>query len=168
MVGLDVAIVAALIAFRQSWDRPLRLPVGVLGDIAFHGRFVFPAMLAAAVLFFGAPRSAIDFLAGKSILVPSSQQFAGEVFPRERATTVFELRNASDHSIRVLGAKASCRCVAIDDLPLTIGPKEIKPIRIHLVARDVPGVQRETAELLFDDSASSITLGVTALVHSNP
>lgn len=81
MVGLDIAIVAGLIAFRRSWDRPIRLPVGILDDIAFHGRFVFRALLAAAAFVFSSPRSAIEFLAGK--------------------------------------------------LPLTMGPKQIKPIRIH-------------------------------------
>ncbi|MGB7343265.1 MAG: DUF1573 domain-containing protein, partial [Pirellulaceae bacterium] len=98
----------------------------------------------------------------------SQQQFAGSIEQNATATTVFDLRNASANPIRVLGAKASCRCVAIDDLPLTLGPNESKPIRVRLVAGNVPGVQRESAELLFDDSASSITLGVTALVHPNP
>jgi dolichol-phosphate mannosyltransferase len=168
MVGLDLGIVICLIAFRRSWDRPTRLPGGIVGDVAFHGRFVIPALLAAAVCYFGSPSSAIDYLAGRSVLVRSQQQFAGAVLPDEKATTVFELQNASDVPIRVLGAKASCRCVAIDDLPLTIGPQQARSIRVHLIAGHVPGLQRESAELLFDDSTPNLTLGVTALVHPNP
>ena len=168
MIGLDLAIVGCLLAFRRDWDLQANFPSGILGDLAFHGRFVFPVLLAVAVVFFGSPRSAIDYVAGKSVLVRSQQQFAGQLEQNATGTAVFELRNASAKPIRVLGAKASCRCVAIDDLPLTLGPKETKPIRIRLVAGSVAGVQRESAELLFDDSTPNITLGVTALVHPNP
>ncbi|MGB7327295.1 MAG: glycosyltransferase, partial [Rubripirellula sp.] len=112
MVGLDVAIVACLFAFRRDWGQPSRMPAGILGDVAFHGRFVLPALLVASVVFFGSPRSAIDYVAGKSVLVRSQQQFAGSIEQNATATTVFDLRNASANPIRVLGAKASCRCVA--------------------------------------------------------
>lgn len=70
--------------------------------------------------------------------------------------------------IRVLGAKATCRCVAIDDLPLTLNPGETKAIEVRLFASSETGLQRERAQLLFDDSATNITLAVTALVHPNP
>jgi hypothetical protein len=168
MIAVDLAIMTSLVIFRHDWSQPARMPSGILGDVAFHGRFVLPALLAAAVFWFGSPRSAIEYVAGKSVLVRSQQRFAGEVSQSETATAIFDLQNASSKPIRVLGAKASCRCVAIDDLPLTLGPKETKPIRVRLVAGSVAGVQRESAELLFDDSTSSITLGVTALVHPNP
>jgi hypothetical protein len=168
MIGLDLAIIVCLLAFRRDWDRSGSLPSGILGDLAFHGKFVLPALLAASVFFFGSPRSAIDYVAGKSVLVRSQQQFAGQLEQNATGTAVFELQNASTKPIRVLGAKASCRCVAIDDLPLTLGPNETKPIRVRLVAGTVAGVQRESAELLFDDSTPSITLGVTTFVHPNP
>jgi len=115
MIGLDFAIFAFLIAQRRWWDRPSQMPLGILGDLVQHGRFVLPALLAGSVFLFGSPRSALNFLAGKSVLVRSQQQFAGKVSPDATATAVFELQNISGQPIRVLGAKASCRCVAIDD-----------------------------------------------------
>lgn len=168
MIGLDLVVFACLVIQHRWWDRPSSMSPGLLGDLALHSRFVLPILLAASLWMYGSPRSAIDYIAGKSVLVRSQQRFAGQVTPDETATTAFELRNVASRSIRVLGAKASCRCVAIDDLPLTLEPGESKPIRLRLVAGHTPGLQRESAELLFDDSASSITLVVTALVHPNP
>lgn len=168
MIGLDFTIIACLFVQRHWWDRPSSVSPGLLGDLAFHSRFAVPIVLAVSLVMYGSPRSAIDYVAGKSVLVRSQQRFAGQVQPDETTTTEFELRNVSARPIRVLGAKASCRCVAIDDLPLTLGPGESKSIAIQLIASHVPGIQRESAKLLFDDSASSITLVVTAMVHPNP
>ena len=168
MIVLDLMIVVHLIVFRRAWRHGATLPDGLLGDLAKQSRWVVPGILLMSVVLFGSPQSAIGFLSGNSVTARTSHRYAGEVHPDATATTTFELRNVSDRPIRVLGAKASCRCVAIDDLPLTLGPKETKAIRVQLVAGKVPGVQRESAELLFDDSTPNLTLGVTALVHPNP
>jgi hypothetical protein len=167
VVVFDLLALVSLVVFRSQWDHATFVADSSAGELLGHVKFVVPGVLVVAVIFFGSLDSALGYLSGRSLLVTPVERFIGEVEASQQVTTAFLLRNISGEPIRILGADASCGCVAIEDLPVTVPANESQSIRISLRGSAKPGVQRETATLICDDSASQLTLGVTALVHPN-
>ncbi|MGB7323436.1 MAG: glycosyltransferase, partial [Rubripirellula sp.] len=168
MIVVDAFVIASLFVFRRRWDSEVHSPSGMMGEVAQNMKLAIPILLIGATLWFGSPSSSVNYLSGKSLLVDSAEKFIGSVESNEKATVAFRIRNRSSSPIRILGAEATCRCLAIQDLPVTIEPFATKAIHLSLFGAGRRGRQRESAKLICDDSASELTLNVTALVHSNP
>ncbi|TWT79746.1 Undecaprenyl-phosphate mannosyltransferase [Planctomycetes bacterium CA13] len=168
MLVLDLLAISGLVYYRSAWDHRVFVAEGMTGDLAKNLKFAIPVLLIGASLWFGSVHSAFGYLSGRSLLVDSSDKFVGVLDADEKATATFRVRNASATPIRILGAKASCRCVALEDLPITIEPSQTEWIRVSMYGRSESGPQRESAFLICDDSTSGLTLNVTALVHPNP
>lgn len=116
---------------------------------------------------YGLTQHIVTFVCGDSVVAQSTQQFFGRLGPKGTATATLFLQNFSGRPISAFDAKASCLDVAIDDLPLVLGQKEFKSIRVRLLASSVDGMQRESMLLLLEDSASNFELSVTTLLHPN-
>ncbi len=101
------------------------------------------------------------------VLIDAATKFAGEVQSGESVDIVYRLENVTGEPIRILGARASCSCIAILDLPTTIPPGGKRGIRLRIVGRTPDRLQHENAHLLFNDSTLSLTLNATALVRPN-
>jgi len=167
VVLFDVLALISLLVFAAQWDRSRFAVDSAVGGMLGNLKFVVPVLFGVAVIFFGSLDSAFGYFSGRSLLVTPMERFVGQIEVNKQATATFRLRNASSLPIRIVGARASCGCVAIEDLPVTVPAWESKAIRISLKSMDEPGLQRETATLICDDSASQLVLGVTALVHPN-
>jgi hypothetical protein len=119
---------------------------------------------------FGSLDAAIGYATGARLLATNSAQYAGSLPDGETSTVAFELTNYSRQPIRILGAKSTCRCVALDDLPITLPAGQTGKIRVRLKARAGKSrqIQRESATLIFDDPVRSVTITVTAIVLPAP
>ena len=164
MFAVDIVLLLSLFAFSRSWRKPLRYKTGIFSEQVGNLCIVLPILLLAAIAIFGSLDATFGYLAGERVLVDAATKFAGEVGENEFTDVAYRLQNSSSQPIRVLGAKASCSCIAILDLPTTVEAGGTREIRLRLKGRTPNRVQRESAELLFDDSALRIVLNVTAIV----
>lgn len=167
MATIDTRTLVSLFFYRLRWERVVGLPIGFVGDQVRNLRFVLPVLLLGCIFWFGSLDAAKAYLSGENILVDSLTRYAGEVNRNEFVDVTYRLSNPTHSPVRVLGAKASCSCIAILDLPTTVDPKSDKLIRLRVTGRTVGRLQRESAELVFDDSALRIVLNATALVRPN-
>jgi len=165
MIALDVAILLSLHWCREFWNEPTTL---LVSDLCTHLRCVLPALLISTTFLFGSPQAATSYLAGSLILTTATKRLTGHLHVGEKSSADYILQEASNRPIAIVGAKPSCRCVATDDLSLTINTSDRGAIRVRMRAGQIPGVQCESSHLIFDDSSPNLKLSVTALVHRNP
>ncbi len=161
----DIAVVCSCVLFRDRWCYPIELSDGMARDLIGGLKIAVPVALVAAVLWFGSLEAASDFLAGSAVRVIAREQFLGSVEPDTEISAVFTVRNPGSQTIKILGAKSSCRCYAAKDLPIELAPGEEKQVGMTLYSGSLAGPQRESALLIFDSSAPGIVLGTTVLVH---
>ncbi len=167
MAVVDGLVLASLIYYRDLWQRMVYLPSGILAEQISNVRVVVPVLLLAGIGWFGSLDAAHGFLLGQTVLVDSANKFAGEVKQSEFVDVSYVLKNLTAEPIRVLGANASCSCIAILDLPATVEPGGKRAIRLRVRGRTPDRVQRESAELVFDDSALRLVLSAMAVVRPN-
>ncbi len=166
MAGIDLFLLLSLIFFHRDWERRLDIK-GFFGEQAANLQVVVPGILLASIAMFGSVDATRAYLSGQTILVDAVTRFAGEVKQNEFVDVSFKLRNPTSSPVRVLGAKASCTCIAILDLPVTIEAGDERIVRLRVYGRTADTLQRESAELRFDDSALRLALNATTIVRPN-
>lgn len=166
MAVIDVVVLACLILFRASWQRAWS-ENSFITNQARNLKLVLPALILVCIAWFGSLDAARCYFAGDSVLVDSVSKFAGNVKQNEFVDVSFKLSNPTSAPVRVLGAKATCSCIAILDLPTTVEPGSEKAIRLRVKGIRADTLQRESAELFFDDSALRMVLNATAVVRPN-
>lgn len=168
MLAADVLLLASLVIFRRHWERPVPQPSSrIVREQLTNCRIVAPACLLISVAWFGSLDSAYGFVTGQPVLVDTQTRFAGTVRQSESVDVVYQLSNSSSQPLRITGAKTTCSCMGILDLPTTLAPGQSRDIRLRVSGRTVNRLQRESAELLFDDSTLRLTLNVTVIVRPN-
>lgn len=167
MLALDTSLLASLWLLSTSWRQSLpRGPQSFLGEMLSHTRYALAVLALVGTVMFGSLDAALSYVSGARLIATNSSQYVGRIAGGEIGTASFELTNYSGQAVRVLGAKATCKCVALDDLPLTLAPGISGQIRIRLKGSqgERPQLQREAATLIFDDPTRMLTLSVTATV----
>jgi hypothetical protein len=167
MLVLDGLLLATLVLLREKWQKPLQLTQGKLATELFSSaRFALPVLILMGLASFGSLDAAISYVSGSRLLTRSNTSYVGPLQAGERGTATFKLTNYSKGSIQILGTKTTCKCLAPEDLPLTLAAGESCTLRIGLKAGTyvTPTMQREGATLLCDDPLRLITLTVTASV----
>lgn len=167
MLVLDGVLLVAAVCFQRNWRQPLpRVSNSFLGDVLSLTRYALPALVLLGVIRFGSLDAAMSYVSGARLLPTSSTRYAGHLQDGQIALISFDLTNYSDQSVQVLGAKSTCNCMALKDLPLEFAPGASGTVRISLRATggNKPQLQRESATLIFDDPARMLTLTVTASV----
>ncbi len=169
MAGIDASIVASMLYFRNFWESFRFKRLGVLNDQISNLRFAIPFCLLVSVFCFGSLESAYGYFRGQPLLVSSTTKFAGEIATNEQALVTFKLWNTSSQDIQVLGAKSSCGCVGILDLPTTILAGKTKEIRVQITGKKANRVQQETAELFLagNHTKTKVVLSPIAVVRPN-
>lgn len=167
MATVDGIALASLLLLRKSWQRVWLLGAGLLAQQAGNLRIVLPALLLGCIAWFGSLDAARCYFAGDRVLVDSFSKFAGNVKQNEFVDVSYTLSNPTSAPVRVLGARATCSCIAILDLPTTVEPSGEKAIRLRVKGVRADTLQRESAELFFDDSALRMVLNATAVVRPN-
>jgi len=131
---IDVAAITMLFLFRPApaigtnraaWLRLLiQTTAGTIGLLVlFSGAFL---------LWFDSPAEGLARLRGESISIEPAVTQLGDGVSGEQRTALVEVRNYTDQPIRIVGGTASCRCFTTTDLPLTIPPKDSRPISIQV------------------------------------
>ncbi len=171
MFALDGSLTLALWWWRKHWTTLSR----AIGQSAawelFSGiRLALPILALAGILGFGSLDAAVGYVSGGRVLPTVTSFHVGQISPGEMGTAQFEIMNFSFQVVRVIGAKSTCKCVALSDLPLTIPPGESRPFKVLLEGNSSSRavLQREAATLVLDDPSRFLTLSVTATVVPSP
>jgi hypothetical protein len=172
MLGLDAVLLLSMWWFWRRWQQPLAAvrKKSAFVELLSSVRIALPILVLVGTFVFGSLDAAIGYATGARLLATNSAQYAGSLPDGETSTVAFELTNYSRQPIRILGAKSTCRCVALDDLPITLPAGQTGKIRVRLKARAGKSrqIQRESATLIFDDPVRSVTITVTAIVLPAP
>lgn len=163
MLILDCAVAISILCTSGYWSRA-SVVQGVLFKHIRNLQIVMPLNLVVLILLFGSISAAMTFFSGQRLVVDSSSKFGGSVAHGDSVDVIFELRNLSRQSVRVIGAKSSCNCLAVLDLPIAIGIGESKDLRLRLFGNNSNSLQSETVALVFDDVLQNQSLIATALV----
>jgi len=111
-----------------SERRRLGPMLGIVGLFA-----MLSAMSCAyAVVRFGSLRSALAFARGERLVVEGGVRDLGDLPLGSEHEVRVTIRNLGRSSIRILGAKSSCSCMAAADKPRGVPPGESRAILIHL------------------------------------
>jgi dolichol-phosphate mannosyltransferase len=167
MLLLDFLIVAMLVLLNRQWDAPVWLGTSILGEQLGNLRVVLPLLLAGVVLWFGSLDAGVGYLSGETVLVDRVAKFGGRLTPGSMAEGEWRLKNVSRKTVRILGARNSCRCVVVEDLPLSIEPGTVQTIRFRVYGTVKSGVRKEAVELYFDDPSFRRRLEVVFVVRSD-
>ncbi len=172
MLGLDTVLLLSMWWFRVRWQQPVAAArkKSAFVELLSGARIALPILVLVGIFLFGSLDAAIGYATGARLLATNSAQYAGSLADGETGTVAFELTNYSRQPVRILGAKSTCRCMALDDLPMTLPPGQSERVRVRLKARggESRQIQRESATLIFDDPVRSVTLTVTAIVLPAP
>jgi hypothetical protein len=160
--GFDVAAVVALCAFRPK-RIPELAPQSYLVGMAFRvagGAVVILLMIVGLfVLLADDPTDTLARLRGEGLTISPSVADVGVGGAREIHDVTYQLRNHTDHEIRVIGSKADCRCMTTRDLPITIPPRETRVIGIGAKFGGTPGSFQHEFVLYIDDREQGVVVG---------
>lgn len=172
---LDVVAVLALLRYRppigrrdDAWGllrklRSLLLPAAITA---------IPGVLFVAwsLLRFGSVAWGWAYVEGASVIPEAGTLHAGDVVVGVESVVRFRLKNLAGTPVRVVGAQASCGCVAVDDLPLTLPPGESAHLSIRFtpLARDVGKTIRHYVLLALDVDHPPVSLWAKARVLPPP
>lgn len=166
MLLVDFSLLVCVVVQRKAWEHGCSFPAGLLEDVILGIRFVGPCLMVCGVWWFGSPQAAFGYLAGNPVVCPRPVRVVGPLEPGRRTLLRFELRNTSSQPVRIVGSSSSCGCFATSDLPLSMDAHEEATLFVRFNARPMSGTQRESIELMFDDSLPNLLLGVSGLVCS--
>ena len=113
-----------------------------LASMAAGFTIVFAVFLGWGFARFGSPANALAYVGGARLLI-SPHVYDCEGKDGDRYSGTFVLTNLSDRTVRVLGAKASCDCVATKGLPMEIpaGRSASLPFALRLDSRQSGALQ---------------------------
>lgn len=163
MLITDFLVAISVLCTWGNWSRPNKIP-SVLPNHIRNLQTMFPLSLIVLILLFGSVSAAMTFFSGQRLVVDSSSKFGGSVEKGDFVDVIYKLSNLSRQSVRVIGAKSSCSCLGVLDLPIAIGIGESKDVRVRLFGNKVNTLQSEMVALIFDDTLQKQMLVATALV----
>jgi Protein of unknown function (DUF1573) len=100
--------------------------------------------------FFGSLDAALAYLGGHRLIADAYTQSVGIVGRREERAVFFKLTNMSNRVVRILGAKSSCTCLVVDQLPVVVPPHGAFRLRIRVRPKSRPGQIAERVTLITD------------------
>lgn len=159
--GVDVASLVLLAVSRPDLTRgALRIPAQFV-TVGVGGAALLIGAIAIGSWIYGSPRQALAKLRGESFGVTPSYVDYGKRSVGDRVNAAVEIRNFSDHPLRLTGGSSDCSCVTTLDLPMTIPPGNgavgssgIEPGSLHSYRPSVVRRQRTT-----DDPVSARLYG---------
>ena len=171
MLVLDAVLLLSMWWFRRRWRQPLAAVANksAFAELFSGARFALPILVLVGIFLFGSLDAALSYTTGARLVATNPTLHAGDLTDGQTAAVTFELTNYGSRPVRIAGAKATCKCLAWDDLPMTVAPGASRQITIRVRGRGpAPRVQRESAYLVVDDAATFVALTVTARVKPSP
>ena len=105
---------------------------------------------AFAVYFFGSFGSAVAYLSGDRLIADAYTRSVGVVSEGEQHAVFFKLTNTSNQAIEILGAKSSCSCLVVDQLPVVLPPHGVFRLPIRVRPKSRSGQIAERVSLITD------------------
>jgi len=158
-LALDVGVIAALISCRPLPGSGF-LPASIrhvlaigLGAVAFLTLGGGAFMLASAD-----PTAVLARLRGEPIAVQPSMSEVGSGVAEEQRSITFQLTNRSDHPVQFVGGTSNCACIATADLPVTVAPRESRPITVKVNFKGEVGRFQRTFGFYTDDENQPVVV----------
>lgn len=132
------------------------------------GILLFLLLFGALVLWQGTPRAALDWLRGDSFSVTPRSIDLGDRIAGSEGEVLFSIKNISSKPIVLSKAKPSCSCVSVENVPLTLNPRETSEIRAKVrFPKDKP-VFRHFVTLVMSAAEKTFisTVFINATVHN--
>jgi len=116
---------------------------------------------------FGSVSAGFAFLQGHVVFVAKSQESSQPVNPGEKGSVKFLLQNLTGRAVDVYCANSSCGCVTPEDLPLRLGPGEVRRLRFFVATHGGEVRERQVAEvsLAFDPPGRPVLLRMTVPIR---
>jgi Protein of unknown function (DUF1573) len=105
---------------------------------------------ALALYFFGSLAPAVAYLRGDRLIADAYTRSLGTIRKGEERAAFFVLTNSSNRAVKILGSRASCTCLVVDELPVALPPHGVFRLRIGLRPRVKPGQIAERVSLFTD------------------
>jgi hypothetical protein len=167
---VDVTVLLLLVIGRpriESLRAELPRSVVQIGCFALGIGASFAGLSAAGIWFTGSPEAALARLRGESITVNPGYLDFGIGQPGSGLEATVEVRNWTDHPVRLLGGTSDCSCVTTTGLPIIIPPRDSVSIPLWLkVRQSQPGLFTREAQLWTDcDSQQTVRFCVGCRVQ---
>jgi len=120
----------------------------------------------AGRFFFGSLSSALDYAAGRRLIVAVSQQSIGTVSPGRQGEATFEMTNFSGRPVVLLGARTNCTCTFAKSLPLTLPPHSSGRVLVAVRGDKVGPIAEQV--FFLTDSANDPSLAVSVVGQVEP
>lgn len=107
-----------------------------------------------AFALYGSPEAALASIRGERISILPGVVDVGTGAPGELLSATVELANRTDQPVRIVGGTSDCSCIATDDLPMTVSPRQSQSITVKIRLPSTFGLFSRRAMLLTDDPQS--------------
>jgi len=95
--------------------------------------FVCAIGFAAWLYFsFGSTGASVAYLRGMSVAIEPTSHHLGEIPAGRTSAAEFVVQNLTRKPVTILGARSSCQCTVVNDLPLTLAARERRSLRISV------------------------------------
>lgn len=101
---------------------PVLVVVGIVGAAALYGRFAF-----------GSVGAALAAAQGYVLYCEESTVWVGAQAPGEKVMAEFTLNNLTNRPVRIVGARTTCGCLRVEDLPRVVPIGESTVLRVAVV-----------------------------------
>jgi hypothetical protein len=95
---------------------------------------ILALLWVAAVARFGTVSAALNYLSGQRLIVDENRRSFGTLEAGRERTVEFMVTNDTSKPVSLLGARVSCTCVSVEDLPRTLAPSARWPLRVTIRA----------------------------------
>lgn len=109
---------------------------------------------------FGTLGDAFGYLSGIGLVARPRVLSLGPMIAGERKTATVHLINLSDSPCAIVGARASCSCIATEELPVTLGPREHRDLHVVLTVGREPGTSFEQSVVYQTDRPTQPRLNI--------
>lgn len=104
---------------------------------------------------FGSLAAALAAVRGDPLVVDQLFKSISGVRPGSRVALRYALTNVSGHPIRLLGARTSCSCTVVGDLPITLAASETRLLKVLIATREDQAAFDGSIRLYTDDLRST-------------
>jgi len=130
---MNLEVKSSLAETRASLCRRLLPIAGGISAVAI-------GFLAWALMNFGSRHDAWLYARGARVVIEPATFRTQSGKSGDTRKAVFVIRNLTSEPVRVLGVTTSCSCLSTDELPVTIGPRSSRPMRVSIkLGGDQPG-----------------------------
>jgi len=162
--ALDVSALVLLMIGRPPWTGWASCKAGLWWAGGFSALLALIVVIGISV--FGSSEAAIARLRGESLGVTPGVLDFGSGKPGEKLTAKVTVRNWTDSPVRIIGGSSDCTCIATNDLPITIPPRDEQAVSVRLtIPNSTSGsVSKQVALMTDHPRRATLPFGITCSV----